>query len=73
MITNYIVFQLSNYKYNYNFFNTVINFNQLQLQTTITTSLMYISLNGSAYDNSWGKAEHPTLTVMVIAWFSAYL
>ena len=73
MITNYIVFQLSNYKYNYNIFKTVINCNRLQLQTTITTSLIYISLNGSAYDNGWGKAEHSTLTVMVISRFSPYL
>jgi len=33
----------------------------ITIQTTITTSLMYISLNGPAYDNGWGKAEHPTL------------
>jgi len=36
MITNYIVFQLSNY--NYNYFKNVINCNWLQLQTTTATN-----------------------------------
>jgi len=40
-ITNYIVFQLSNYDYNYNYFKNVINCNWLQLQITITTSLTW--------------------------------
>ena len=39
-ITNYIVFQLSNYDYNYNYFKKVINCNWLQLQITTTTSLL---------------------------------
>jgi len=39
-ITNYIVFQLSNYDYNKNYFKNVINCNWLQLQITTTTSLM---------------------------------
>jgi len=39
-ITNYIVFPLSNYNYNYNYLKNVTNCNWLQLQITITASLL---------------------------------